>query len=100
MLRVVSISVIRRATCYALARVVIRSRTLFGVQLRFFTHIAPRASVSIILPVPLAALALLSSRRSVIDGFRANKQMIGTTVTATAMILVLNAVLVWQVFSS
>ena len=56
--------------------------------------------LSIILPVPLVALVVLSSRRSVMGDFRAGKQMIGTAVAATAMILVLNAVLIRQAFTS
>ena len=56
--------------------------------------------LSLILPMPLVALVVLSSRRSVMGVFVADKKMIGAAIAATAMILVLNAVLIWQAFAS
>jgi manganese transport protein len=56
--------------------------------------------LSLILPMPLIALVVLSSRRSVMGVFVTGKKMLGAAVTATAMILVMNAVLLWQTFTS
>jgi manganese transport protein len=52
--------------------------------------------LSIILPVPLVALVVLSSRRSVMGGFTAGRKLIGTAVVATGVILALNVMLIWQ----
>jgi manganese transport protein len=52
--------------------------------------------LSIILPVPLIALVVLSSRRSVMGRFTACRKLIGTAVFATGVILALNVMLVWQ----
>jgi len=56
--------------------------------------------LSIILPVPLVALVVLSSRRSVMGKFTACRKLIGTAVIATGVIFTLNVVLVWQSFVS
>jgi manganese transport protein len=52
--------------------------------------------LSIILPIPLVALVVLSSRRSVMGGFTAGRKLIGTAVVATGVILALNVMLIWQ----
>jgi manganese transport protein len=52
--------------------------------------------LSIILPVPLVALVVLSSRRSVMGGFTAGRKLIGTAIVATGVILALNVMLIWQ----
>ncbi|RFU44748.1 Nramp family divalent metal transporter [Paraburkholderia sp. DHOC27] len=56
--------------------------------------------LSIILPVPLVALVVLSSRRSVMGRFMASRKLIGVAVVATAVILVLNVLLIWQSVAS
>ena len=52
--------------------------------------------LSIILPVPLVALVVLSSRRSVMGGFTAGRKLVGIAVVATGVILSLNVMLIWQ----
>ncbi|WP_186010882.1 Nramp family divalent metal transporter [Burkholderia gladioli] len=52
--------------------------------------------LSIVLPVPLIALVVLSSRRSVMGGFTASRKLIATAAVATAVILALNVTLIWQ----
>jgi manganese transport protein len=52
--------------------------------------------LSVILPVPLVALVVLSSRRSVMGRFTACRKLIVTAVVATGMILALNVMLIWQ----
>lgn len=52
--------------------------------------------LSIILPVPLIALVVLSSRRSVMGRFTACRKLIGAAVFATGVIVALNVALVWQ----
>jgi manganese transport protein len=52
--------------------------------------------LSIVLPVPLIALLVLSSRRSVMGRFTAGWKLVGTAVFATGVILALNLMLIWQ----
>jgi manganese transport protein len=52
--------------------------------------------LSLILPIPLIALVVLSSRRSVMGRFTACRKLVGITVVATGVILALNAMLIWQ----
>jgi manganese transport protein len=56
--------------------------------------------LSLILPVPLIALVVLSSRRSVMGQFTASRKLIGTAAVATGVILVLNVMLIWQAVAS
>ncbi|HEY1996554.1 Nramp family divalent metal transporter [Paraburkholderia sp.] len=56
--------------------------------------------LSIILPIPLVALVVLSSRRSVMGRFTACRKLIGTAVVATTVILALNVMLIWQAIVS
>jgi len=56
--------------------------------------------LSIILPIPLVALVILSSRTSVMGRFAADRKLIAGAVGATAIIVMLNAVLIWQAFTS
>ncbi|MEK6424072.1 MAG: Nramp family divalent metal transporter [Burkholderia gladioli] len=52
--------------------------------------------LSIVLPVPLIALVVLSSRRSVMGRFAASRKIVVVAGLATAVILALNIALVWQ----
>jgi manganese transport protein len=52
--------------------------------------------LSIILPMPLIALVVLSSRRSVMGHFTACRKLTGAAVLATAAIVGLNLALIWQ----
>lgn len=52
--------------------------------------------LSIVLPVPLIALVVLSSRRSVMGRFTAGRKLTGMAVLATAAIIGLNLALLWQ----
>jgi len=52
--------------------------------------------LSIILPMPLIALVVLSSRRSVMGRFTACRKLTGAAVIATTAIVALNLALIWQ----
>jgi manganese transport protein len=52
--------------------------------------------LSIMLPVPLVALVVLSSRRSVMGRFTASRTLTATAALATVAIVALNAALIWQ----
>ncbi|WP_070108360.1 Nramp family divalent metal transporter [Burkholderia plantarii] len=52
--------------------------------------------LSLILPVPLVALVVLSSRRSVMGRFAAGRKLLVAASVATGVIVVLNAMLIWQ----
>jgi manganese transport protein len=52
--------------------------------------------LSIVLPVPLIALVVLSSRRSVMGRFTASRKQICVAALATATIVALNVALLWQ----
>jgi len=52
--------------------------------------------LSIILPMPLIALVVLSSRRSVMGHFTACRKLTGAAVIATTAIVGLNLALIWQ----
>ncbi len=52
--------------------------------------------LSIILPVPLIALVVLSSKPSVMGRFAAGRRLIVTAIIATGVILALNLMLIWQ----
>jgi manganese transport protein len=52
--------------------------------------------LSIILPIPLIALVVLSSRRSVMGGFTAGRKLTAIAIAATGVIVVLNVLLIWQ----
>ncbi|MBB5606045.1 MULTISPECIES: Nramp family divalent metal transporter [unclassified Janthinobacterium] len=52
--------------------------------------------LSIILPMPLIALVVLSSRRSVMGSFTACRKLTGAAVIATTAIVGLNLALIWQ----
>jgi len=56
--------------------------------------------LSIMLPVPLVALVVLSSRLSVMGCFAARRKLTALAALATAVIVVLNAVLIWQAFAA
>lgn len=56
--------------------------------------------LSIILPMPLIALVVLSSRRSVMGHFTACKKLTGTAVIATGAIVALNLALIWQALAA
>jgi manganese transport protein len=55
--------------------------------------------LSFVLPLPLIALVILSSRRSVMGSFTACKKLIGSASALTALIVGLNGVLIWQAFT-
>ncbi|CAM2146323.1 Divalent metal cation transporter MntH [Pararobbsia alpina] len=52
--------------------------------------------LSLILPVPLMALVVVSSRRSVMGGFAASRKLIVIAAVAAAVIVALNVALIWQ----
>ena len=52
--------------------------------------------LSIVLPVPLIALVVLSSRRSVMGRFTASRKQLCVAALATATIVALNLALLWQ----
>lgn len=52
--------------------------------------------LSLVLPVPLIALVVLSSRRSVMQGFTAGLKLTVLAALATAAIVLLNVTLLWQ----
>jgi len=52
--------------------------------------------LSIVLPVPLIALVVLSSRRSVMGRFTASRKQLCVAALATATIVALNVALLWQ----
>jgi manganese transport protein len=52
--------------------------------------------LSVVLPLPLVALVVLSSRRSVMGAFAASRRMTVLASSATAAIVALNAALLWQ----
>jgi len=54
--------------------------------------------LSIVLPVPMIALLVLSRRRSVMGAFVAGRVTMATAVVATAVVLALNALLLLQTF--
>ena len=56
--------------------------------------------LSLVLPVPVIALVVLSSRRAVMGQFTASRTYIATAVVATSVIVALNAVLIWQALFS
>jgi manganese transport protein len=58
--------------------------------------VGSQIALSIILPIPLIARVVLSSRRSVMGRFTACRQLIGTAVVAKGLILTLNLMLIWQ----
>jgi manganese transport protein len=58
-----------------------------------------QVALSFFLPIPLVALVVLSSRRSVMGEFTARKTTIAIAVVATVLIVLLNIDLVWQAFS-
>ncbi|WP_175107771.1 Nramp family divalent metal transporter [Pararobbsia alpina] len=53
--------------------------------------------LSFVLPLPMIALVVLSSRRSVMGGFTANKVTVYTAIAMTVLIVALNLVLIGQV---
>ncbi|MEW9584432.1 Nramp family divalent metal transporter [Paraburkholderia sp. DGU8] len=55
--------------------------------------------LSLILPLPLVALVVVSSRRSVMGDFVAGKKTVLAALAATVLIVVLNVVLIWQMVS-
>jgi manganese transport protein len=52
--------------------------------------------LSLVLPVPLIALVVLSSRRSVMQGFTAGRRLTVAAAVAAAAIVLLNVALLWQ----
>jgi len=52
--------------------------------------------LSLVLPVPLIALVVLSSRRSVMQGFAASRRLTVMAAVAAAAIVLLNVALLWQ----
>jgi manganese transport protein len=54
--------------------------------------------LSFALPVPMIALVILSSRRNVMGSFASSRWVAGAAIMGTAVILVLNAVLLLQTF--
>jgi manganese transport protein len=56
--------------------------------------------LSIVLPVPLIALIVLSSRQSVMRRFATGRGLTGIAALATCVILSLNAMLIWQTIVS
>jgi manganese transport protein len=52
--------------------------------------------LSLVLPVPMVALLLLSRRRSVMGAFVASRAMAGLAVIGTVVTIALNGVLLWQ----
>ncbi|MFZ4875927.1 Nramp family divalent metal transporter [Janthinobacterium sp. Mn2066] len=56
--------------------------------------------LSIILPMPLIALVVLSSRRSVMGHFTACRKLTGAAVLATGAIVALNLALIWQALAA
>jgi manganese transport protein len=54
--------------------------------------------LSFVLPLPLVALVMLSSRKSVMGDFVMSKGTAFAAVAATALIVLLNVVLIRQVF--
>lgn len=52
--------------------------------------------LSLVLPVPLIALVVLSSRRSVMQGFTASRRLTVMAAVAAAAIVLLNVALLWQ----
>jgi len=52
--------------------------------------------LSLVLPVPLVALVVLSCRRSVMGQFAASRKITCTAIVATGVILSLNTMLIWQ----
>ena len=54
--------------------------------------------LSFVLPLPMIALVVLSSRKSVMGGLRSARNLSLTAAAATVVIVLLNGVLVWQVF--
>lgn len=56
--------------------------------------------LSLVLPVPLVALVVLSRRRSVMGQFVASRKITGTAIVATGVILSLNVMLIWQALAS
>jgi manganese transport protein len=52
--------------------------------------------LSIMLPVPLVALVVLSSRRSVMGAFTAGRTLTWLAALATGAIVALNLALLWQ----
>jgi len=53
--------------------------------------------LSFVLPLPMIALVVLSSRESVMGNLRSARGLSLAAAAATVVILLLNAVLVWQV---
>ena len=56
--------------------------------------------LSFVLPLPLVALVLLSSRRSLMGDFRSSRRLTLAAVAATVVIVALNAVLIRQMLCS
>jgi manganese transport protein len=52
--------------------------------------------LSLVLPVPMVALLLLSRRREVMGAFIAGRFMAGLALAGTAVTIALNGVLLWQ----
>ncbi|MFL9960725.1 Nramp family divalent metal transporter [Paraburkholderia sediminicola] len=61
--------------------------------------IGSQVVLSLILPLPLVALVVVSSRRSVMGDFVAGKKTVFAALAATVLIVLLNVVLVWQMVS-
>jgi manganese transport protein len=55
--------------------------------------------LSFVLPLPMIALVVLSSRKSVMGSFAASKRVTIAAVAATAVIVLLNVVLIEQMLS-
>jgi manganese transport protein len=61
--------------------------------------IGSQVVLSLVLPLPLVALVVLSSRRSVMGDFVAGKKTVLAALAATVLIVLLNVVLIWQTVS-
>jgi manganese transport protein len=56
--------------------------------------------LSMILPMPLIALVVLSARRSVMGSFASSRRVTWMAALATVVIVALNGILIWQGFTS
>jgi manganese transport protein len=84
------------------ARRLITMAPAFVIALSFnatTAMILSQVVLSFVLPLPLIALVMLSSRKSVMGDFVTGKGTAAAAIAATVLIVLLNAVLIRQVFS-
>src|SRR6202034_2311582 len=84
------------------ARRLITMVPAFIVALRFNTTTAmilSQAVLSLVLPLPMVALVVLSSRKSVMGDFVMGRRTAFAAMAATALIVLLNVVLIRQMFA-